>query len=68
MPCRTSPIGPSVSGPPPNPVALPLSRPAVELETTHRHVYVANDSGGLAVVDFAPEAEGPKLLTPDPGP
>jgi hypothetical protein len=45
---------------------LPLSRPAVELAASGSLVYVANDSGGLAVVDLS-EPEAPRLVTPDPG-
>jgi hypothetical protein len=45
---------------------LPLSRPAVELAVRGELVLVANDSGGLAVVDLT-RPDSPRVLTADPG-
>jgi hypothetical protein len=45
---------------------LSLSRPAVELSARGELVFVANDSGGLAVVDLS-RPDSPRVLTPDPG-
>ena len=47
--------------------SLELDRPAVELALDGRTLFVANDSGGLAVVDLS-RPERPRLLTPSPGP